>query len=245
MDRMIYVAMSGARQLMQRQATNNHNLANHDTVGFKAEIDAFRAMPVHGPGFPGRVYGENMRVGTDYTAGTLIHTANPLDVAIDGAGFIAVQDTDGREAYTRAGALRVSPQGVLETASGHPVIGNAGPITLSPYEKIAIAGDGTITVQPLGQAAGEVAVIDRIKLVNPDTASLSRTRHGLFKSDAAELPADAAVTLQSGSLEASNVSAIDAMVNMIELARQYETQVKLMKSAERNDQAAAHLLKRS
>ena len=240
---MIYVAMSGARQIMHRQATNSHNLANANTTGFKAEIDAFNALPVYGPGHPSRVYGEDFRVGADQSAGTIIQTGNPLDVAIDGDGFIAVQDVDGSEAYTRSGELRVGAQGVLETSSGYPVLGNGGPITLSPYSELLVGSDGTVTIRPLGQGAGELAVLDRIKLVKPDNATLERNDRGLFVAPDGEQPADASVTVASGALETSNVNPVDALVTMIELSRQFETQVKLMSTAEENDKAAAALLK--
>ena len=248
MDRMIYTAMAGARQAMHRQANNNHNLANVDTTGFKAAIDNLEAMPIYGPGHPARVHVSNRAAGADLAPGALRTTGDPLHVAVRGAGFIAVQDTDGGEAWTRNGELRVSATGLLETSGGQPVLGEGGPITLSPYEKIAIAADGTISIRPLGQGSGGLAVLDRIRLVKPEAANVTRNERGLFVSTAEpteDEPADAAVTLQSGALEASNVDRIGALVNMIELARHYETQVKLMKNAEDVDSAATSLLKSS
>lgn len=242
MDNMIYVAMSGARQVMLKQASNNHNLANANTSGFKAQIDNFRSLPVHGPGHPGRVYGQLERSGIDHGAGALRSTGNPMDIAVQGNGFIAVLDEQGNEAYTRDGHLRLTPSGMLETASGYPVLGDGGPITLSPFEKMQIGSDGTITIQPLGQGAGELAVIDRIKLVNPDRETIIRDRQGLFQTDLDIEPADGDVMLATESLEDSNVNSVEALVNMIELSRRYETQVKLMKVAEENDTAAGKLL---
>ena len=239
----MYVAMSAARQVMIKQGTNNHNLANINTTGFKADIDNFKAMPVYGPGHPGRVYGEDHRSGIDHTQGQLISTGVPLDIAVNGNGYIAVQNEDGSEAYTRDGSLRVTAQGLLTTSAGHPVLGEGGPITLSPYNDILIGSDGTITIQPLGQAGGELAVIDRIKLVNPDSQSIERTANGLFKTAAGEEPPDADVTLATESLETSNVNSVAALVNMIELSRQFEAQIKMMSAAEDNDVAAAQLLK--
>lgn len=243
MDRMIYVAMSGARQVMLKQATNSHNLANLNTTGFKADIDNFKAMPVYGPGHPGRVYGEDHRMGISHTAGSIISTGEPLDVAVNGDGFIAVQDFDGSEAYTRNGNLQVTEQGLLITSNGYPVLGEGGPITLTAYDNIQIGNDGTITVMPLGQAGGEIAVLDRIKLVNPDTQTVKRNERGLFTTPEPEQPADAEVTLATESLESSNVNAVNALVTMIELSRQFETQVKLMNTAKENDVSAAQLLK--
>ena len=240
---MIFVAMSGARQVMLKQTTNSHNLANLNTTGFKADIDSFKAMQVYGPGEAARVYGEDHRMGVDHTPGQLINTGVPLDVAIEGNGFIAIQDIDGSEVYTRNGNLQVTEQGLLVTAAGDPVLGDGGPITLSAYEDIFIGKDGTITIKPLGQGGGELAVLDRIKLVNPDTNTVERNARGLFTTINGAEPADADVRLASGSLESSNVNSVEALVTMIELSRQFETQVKLMTAAEDNDIAASKLLK--
>lgn len=245
MDKMIYVAMSGARQVMHKQASNSHNLANLNTTGFKADIDNFTAMQVYGPGQPARVYGEDHRMGIDHTPGQLISTGVPLDIAIEGDGFIAIQDIDGSEAYTRNGNLQVTEQGLLVTSAGDPVLGDGGPITLSAYQDILIGKDGTITIRPLGQGGGELAVLDRIKLVNPDRQSVERNARGLFTTKNGVEPANADVTLASETLESSNVNSVEALVTMIELSRQFETQVKLMSAAEDNDVAAAQLLKMS
>ena len=169
----------------------------------------------------------------------------PLDIAVNGEGFIAIQDVDGSEAYTRNGNLEITEQGLLVTSNGNPVLGEGGPITLTAYDNIQIGNDGTITVMPIGQAGGEIAVLDRIKLVNPDKATVERNERGLFTTPEQDLPADADVTLATGSLESSNVNAVQALVTMIELSRQFETQVKLMNAAKDNDQSAAQLLKMS
>ncbi|NND90212.1 MAG: flagellar basal-body rod protein FlgF [Granulosicoccus sp.] len=243
MDKMIFLAMSGARQVMHKQASNSHNLANLNTTGFKADIDNFKAMPVYGPGNPGRVYGEDHRMGVDHTPGQLMSTGVPLDIAVNGDGFIAVQDTNGTEAYTRNGNLQVTEQGLLVTSAGDPVLGDGGPITLSAYEEVMIGTDGTVTIRPLGQGAGELVVMDRIKLVNPERDSLERNPRGLFISNNGVEPANAEVKLATESLESSNVNSVQALVTMIELSRQFETQVKLMSAAEDNDVSAAQLLK--
>jgi len=242
MDRMIYTAMAGARQTMHRQATNNHNLANVDTTGFRAAIDALESMPIYGPGHPSRVHVTDRSAGADLTPGAIRTTGDPLHVAVRGQGFIAVQDVDGEEAWTRDGDLRVSALGLLETGAGLPVLGEGGPITVSPYQELSIGADGTISIRPLGQGAGGLAVLDRIRLVNPDPASLTRNERGLFTSDV-EAPPDAAVTLQNGALETSNVDRMGAMVTMIELARRFETQINLLKNAEETDSAATSLLR--
>lgn len=244
MDRMLYVAMSGANQTQLAQTINNHNLANVNTAGFRADLEAMRAMPLFGPGFPTRVYAMAERPGVDLSAGTVTATGRELDIAVNGDGWIAVQAPDGTEAYTRAGDLRVTTAGQLVTGAGHAVMGTGGPIAIPPSEKIEIGGDGTITLRPLGQSAATLAIADQIKLVNPPKEMLEKGPDGLFRlKDGGLAPADPNVHIQTGSLESSNVSAVDAMVTMITLARQYEMQVRMMRIAEDNDAAAAEIVR--
>lgn len=243
MDRMIYVAMSGAQQDMLAQAAATQNLANANTTGFRAELTAFRAQPVYGPGYPSRVYGMAESPGADFAPGTIQTTGRPLDVAVSGTGWIAVQAPDGSEAYTRAGDLRISTNGVLETANGRPVLGNGGPIAIPPHQKLNIGSDGTVSIVPLGQQPNTLAVVDRIKLVNPPESDLVRGPDGLFlPRNGKPVPPDASVRLVSGALESSNVNAVGAMVRMIELARSFDMQVKMMQVARKNDQAATQLM---
>lgn len=246
MDRMLYLAMSGARQTLVAQASATHNLSNATTTGFRADLAQFRSMPVFGDGQPSRVYAMVERPGTDFRPGAIQETGNELDLAVHGHGWIAVQAADGSEAYTRAGDLRLTPNGLLETAAGQGVLGNAGPIAIPPSEKIEIAADGTISVRPVGQEASTLATVDRIKLVDPPLDALVKGPDGLFRTRAGEpLVADAYVRVTSGALEASNVNAIDAMVQMITLQRQFELQVKMMNTAQENDAAASQMMRMS
>ena len=243
MDRMLYIAMTGASQTMLAQTANTHNLANASTTGFRADLEAFRAMPVYGQGQPSRVYAMAERPGTDLSSGTVIATGRELDVAVNGDGWIAVQTADGKEAYTRAGDLRVSSNGQLVNGAGHAVLGNGGPIAIPPSEKIEVGVDGTITSRALGQAPNTLSAVDRIRLVNPPKADLMKGADGLMRLRNGESAApDVNVQLVAGSLESSNVNAIEAMVNMITLARQFEMQVKAMRTTEEIDTAAAKLL---
>jgi len=242
MDKMIYLAMSGAKEIMLRQSTNNHNLANLNTTGFKADLDSFKSLPVYGPGHPSRVYVEDTRAGVDLSSGQLLSTGRDLDIAVNGEGYIAIQDRDGSEGYSRAGDLQITSAGLLQNGAGYPIMGNGGPIAIPPFEKIEIGKDGTITIQPLGQSVTNLAVIDRIKLVKPDPAALEKADTGVLHMKDGEAEPDAAVTLATGVLETSNVNSVEALVNMIELSRQFEMQVKMMKTAEDNDTAASKLL---
>jgi flagellar basal-body rod protein FlgF len=245
MDKMLYIAMSGAKQTQVSQAINTNNLANVSTNGFKADLAQFRAMPVFGPGMPSRVYAMTESPGVDMTPGPINTTERELDVAIRGQGWLAVQAADGSEAYTRAGDLRVSSTGILMTGAGHPVVGNnGGPIAVPPFEKLEIGADGTISIRPVGQAPNVLAQVERIKLVNPSLAELHKGEDGLLRlKDGTAADPEASVQLVAGALEGSNVSAVEAMVNMITLARQYETQVKMMETAKDNDSATDSLVR--
>lgn len=246
MDRMLYLAMTTAKQTMLAQSINSNNLANATTTGFKADLEQFRSMPVYGQGMPSRVYAMAERPATDFTPGSFNTTGRDLDVALRGEGWLAVQGADGSEAYTRAGDLRIDASGILTTGAGHPVIGNSGgPIVIPPAEAIEIATDGTISIRPIGQAANVLAEVDRIKLVNPSAGELTKDKDGLIRLSTAGAiaPATSEVQLVSGALEGSNVNSVEAMVKMIELQRQYEMQVKMMKTAKENDDAASSLMK--
>jgi flagellar basal-body rod protein FlgF len=243
MDKSLYVAMTGAKEILQAQAVNNYNLANASTTGFKANLSAFQSQAVAGTGYASRVYATDATTGWDSSEGSITATGRPLDIAIQGQGLIAVQGPDGQEAYTRNGDLHLSPDGVLETSAGQPVLGDSGPITLPPSESVKIADDGTVSVVPLGATPGTVAAVGRIKLVNPPAESLVRESGGLFQLAAGgTAPADASVKVAAGALESSNVDLASAMVNMIDLARSFDLQVKAMQTADTNAQSSSQLL---
>src|SRR6478735_649992 len=244
MDKFLYVAMSGAKETLRAQAANSHNLANASTNGFRADLSAFQSRAVAGSGYASRVYATNSTTGWDQTVGAQMSTGRDLDVAVQGDGFIAVQGRDGREAYTRAGDLIIDPNGQLMTKTGLPVLGDGGPVSVPPNNSLAIAPDGTISIVPQGQGPETTASIGRIKLVNPGNQNLDRGDDGLFRMrDGSDAPADANTRIASGALEASNVNAAESMVNMIELARNFELQVKAIKAAEDNGAASAQLLR--
>jgi flagellar basal-body rod protein FlgF len=243
MDRLLYIAMTGAKETLRAQAANSHNLANATTTGFRADLSAFQTKAVQGAGYASRAYATNSTVGFDQSFGAALSTGKDLDIAVQGQGWIAVQGRDGTEAYTRAGDLRVDVNGLLVNGAGHPVVGTGGPITVPPYSSISVAGDGTVSIVPLGQPASTTAAIGRIKLVNPAAETLTRSEDGLFRVTGAPPEADASIRVAAGVLESSNVNGADAMVNMIELARHFELQVKAMRTAEENAASAAQLLR--
>lgn len=242
MDRLIYLAMTGAQQLLQQQAVSAHNLSNASTTGFKAETTAFRMAPVSGPGLPTRAYALESTPGADLTPGTVQSTGRDLDMAIEGPGFFAVEAKDGTEAYTRAGSFDVSPDGELTTRTGLTVLGEGGPINVPPDTKVSIGRDGTVSGTQYGQSQ-VTNILGRLKLVNPAAADVQKGQDGLFRLRSGQ-PADAddTVTVTAGALEGSNVNAVSAMVDMINLARNFEMQMKLLNNADGNEQRANSLL---
>lgn len=242
MDRFVYTAMSGANALLQRQEVVANNIANASTTGFRAQMQAFVPAPVDGAGLPTRVQTLEASVGNDFTPGVIQTTGRPLDVAIRGSGWIAVEGPDGREAYTRNGAVEVDSTGTLRLQTGQAVQGDGGPLVAPPDSDVAIAPDGSVTATPLTGAKTPVTV-GRIKLVDPPAEQIARGDDGLFRLKTGEdADADPNVTLATGALEGSNVNAAHEMVSMIALARQFEMQMKLLTTAEGDAKSASQLL---
>ena len=242
MDRMLYIAMSGAQQAMRSLQATNNNLANVNTTGFRADLDHFRAVAVEGQAPVTRTYSVLESSRSDFSHGGLITTGRDLDVAINGEGFFVVLSPQGDEAYTRAGDLHLDANGFLVNGAGHQVMGNGGPVALPPFDKVDIGKDGTISVRPLGAAAEELVVIDRLRLVQPDLQQLSKGTDGLFRLQEGAAPLDASIRVVPGALESSNVNAVQALIEMVELSRHYETQVRMMRSADENAEQAQQLL---
>ena len=247
MDELIYVAMNGAKQLERAQAINSHNLANVNTVGFRAQMHVFEGLDVEGPGYETRVNTLVVPGGWNRSAGPLVTTGDEMDVAVNGSGWLAVQAPDGSEAYTRAGDLRVTALGVLTNGAGHPLLGEAGgPVAIPPYSELSIGGDGTISIIPKGQGPETMASVARLKLVDPPAEGLVKGEDGLMRTaDGSVADADATVRITTGVLETSNVNAVDAMVSMIGISRQYEMQVKMMEMANENASAASSMMRMS
>ncbi|WP_432697701.1 flagellar basal-body rod protein FlgF [Marinobacterium sp. YM272] len=245
MDKVLYVAMTGARENMLAQQAHANNLANATTTAFKSDLEQARAMRVLGEGYESRVYSMSERPGTNMETGTLMQTGRDLDVALDGDGWMAIIGPDGNEVYTRNGELQIDAANQLVTGSGLPVMGNGGlPIVIPPSEKVDIASDGTINIRPLGGSAAEVVQIDQIKLVRPEDGALYKGSDGFMHTDN-DLPLPAALDaqLRAGYLEASNVNAVEELTSMISLSRQFEMQVKMMKTAEENSSRATEILR--
>jgi flagellar basal-body rod protein FlgF len=237
--------MTGAREAQIAQAVTANNLANVSTTGFRAVLAGASHVGLVGPGHAdARAYAVTEAHGIDLNPGVPVATGRDLDVAIDGSGWIVVLAPDGSEALTRAGDLRVDSAGALTTGTGLPVMGAGGPIVLPPYESLEIGSDGSISLRAQGQDAASLAQVDRIRLVDPPPGDLARGEDGLIRlAPGAPTPPEVPVTLRAGMLEGSNVNAVHAMVEMIQQARSFELQVKMMTTAETNDRASAELLR--
>ena len=240
MDRMIYLSMAGAKAAMQRQDVLSHNLANVTTNGFRAELQALRAVPVRGDGASTRAFSLETTIGYNDAQGPLTSTGRNMDVAMQGNAWLAVQSNDGTEAYTRAGSLDVNSEGLLVMRNGMPVLGDGGPINIPQNSEVAIGSDGTISAKSPNQ---KPTTVGRLKLVTPETArQLTRGDDGLFRAADGDLPADQNARLQDGALEGSNVSPVETMVAMIAAGRQFEQQMKLLQIAQTQGQQSAKLL---
>ncbi|HUD24516.1 MAG TPA: flagellar basal-body rod protein FlgF [Burkholderiaceae bacterium] len=242
MDRLIYTSMSGAKYLLERQATLANNLANADTTGFRADTVGLRAVPAVSPQAGTRVFTVETTTGADFSQGPMTATGRTLDVAIQGEGWLAVQTSDGSEAYTRNGALQVGPDGVLQLPNGLQVQGTGGPISIpADAQSVLIATDGTVSVKA---ASSKVPTnVGQLKLVNPPISDLSKGTDGLFRTQSgAAADTDASVRVADGTLEGSNVNVVEAMVGMIAASRQFELQMKMLSTAEQNEQKASSVV---
>jgi len=240
--------MSGAKHTMDQQSVVSQNLSNVSTAGFRAQLQAARSVPVLGDGaLATRVSAVTTTPGTDFSQGPIERTGRTLDIAMQDNAWMAVLADDGTETYTRRGDLQLDNDGVLLSV-GRPVMGDGGPIALPQGAQISIGADGTISAIPQGEGPEALVDVGRIKLVTPDEQGLTRGDDGLFRAPVNEggapgvLQADDEARIVSGALEGSNVSAVDAMVSMIDVARRYDMQMKMLSTADENAQRANSIL---
>ncbi len=244
MDRLVHTSLSALRGAMARQAATANNLANVNTVGFRGEMAAARALWLRGDSLEARAIASEEVTGADMRAGTISETGRDLDVAIQGDAFLTVQAPNGDEAYTRRGDLKLNDTGLLTTGDGNPVLGEQGPITLPPADKINIEADGAIWIVPTGGDPKSPQLVDRLKLASPVGSDVVKGIDGLFRvRDGGVLPSDPSGKLVSGSLEGSNVEATKALVDMIEASRAWDTQLKLINTAREMDGSGADLMR--
>lgn len=251
MDHAIYTAMGAASQTLNQQAVTASNLANASTPGFRAQLNAMRAVPVEGLSLPTRTLVTASTPGADMTPGSMDYTSRPLDVALQQDGWLAVETADGGEGYTRNGNIQVDSVGQL-TIQGHPVIGDGGPITVPEGSEITIAADGTISALNPGDPPNTVSPVGRLKLVKAAGNEVQRGDDGMFRltqaaqaTRGATLQSDPSIRVMSGVLEGSNVKPVAAMTDMIASARRFEMQMKVISSVDENAGRANQLLSMS
>ena len=243
MDKVLYLAMNGAKHVAWQQATTANNLANVHTNGFKADLASFRALRVVGEGAPTRTYQVDNTVGHDMSQGSLQQTGNEADFALATPGFFAVEAPGGGEAYSRDGGFLIDNAGVMRTRAGLAITGEGGQIVVPPGAKVSIGLDGTVSSVAAVGPDRTVQVLGKIKLVNPGGRDAYKGEDGLFRLHTGQNAEPAAgVQLKTGFLEASNVNAVDSLVQMISHARHYDLNVKLMQTAEQNARQATQLL---
>lgn len=204
-----------------------NNLANLNTTGFKGKNLLFEEylMPVaEASEFPRRdetlSYVQDYRTFSDFSAGNIVMSGNPLDIAIKEEGWFAIETADG-ERYTRAGNFQLDAEGRIVTANGNPVLGDGGPITLAPGETaLTVAADGTVST--------ENGVRGRIRVVRfADEQQLRNEGNNLFAGEN-PLPVETP-RLAQGAIEGSNVRGVVEMTRMIEVTRDYQSISTMMK----------------
>lgn len=243
MDRLIYTSLTAMRGAMARQTTIASNLANANTTGFRAEIANSQARWQTGGANNARVMASEEVMAADMNAGAVTQTGRALDIALSGDALLAVQAKDGEEAYTRRGDLMLSDSGLLTTGDGAPVLGEGGPVTLPPADSVKIEADGTIWIVPEGGDPTQPSQVERLKLVSPAGSQVVKHVDGLFRvEDGGALPGDPEARLTAGALEGSNVNSTQALVDMIDASRAWETQIKLLTTAREIDDAGAKLM---
>ena len=244
MDRLVYTSLSALRGAMARQASTANNLANANTVGFRAEMSSAQALWVRGDGFAARAPSSQEVTAADMRAGSVTETGRDLDIAMQGDALLAVQAQDGSEAYTRRGDLQVAASGLLTTGDGRPVLGDGGPITLPPADSVRIGDDGVIWIVPAGGDPNVPQQVDRLKLASPTGSRVLKGVDGLFRvEDGGILPSDPSARLTPHSLESSNVQMSQALIDMIDASRAWDTQLNLITTARDMDTSAADLMR--
>lgn len=242
MDRAIYTAMSAANAALNRQAVTSNNLANSSTAGFRAQLAAFRTVPIEGETLRTRALVAESTPYHDTTMGPITHTGRSLDVALPQNGWLAVAMDDGSEGYTRDGAIEVDQDGTLNV-NGRPLMGDGGLLEVPPQSQVTIGSDGTVSALGMGDDPTALVPVGRLKLVNADMNSMVHGDDGLFHTaDGERLAQDESLRLTPEAIEGSNVSPVQAMTQMIANSRGFDMNMKVIRTADENAQKANQLL---
>lgn len=246
MDRLAYAAISGMHAAMARQAATAHNLSNTNTPGFRGDMSAASTIWETGGGLPTHAFASAEVTGADMKDGAVSQTGKPLDIALQKDALLTVQAPNGDEAYTRRGDLQVSDSGLLTTGDGTPVLGENGPITIPPNSSVTVSDTGTVSIVPVGGKPTDVTEVDKLKLVSATGSKIVKGEDNLFRvMGGGALPSDPDARVQSSAIEGSNVNASEALIQMIDASRSWETQVKMLATAKEMDTSATQLMQLS
>ncbi|PJE15598.1 flagellar basal body rod protein FlgF [Legionella sp.] len=243
MDPVLYNSMNASQLDFYRQNVLGHNMANINSPGFKADLFQAQSLYITGSVQSSEAFAVTQPTGTDFSDGPLLTTGRDLDVAVLGNGWFVVQDTNGKEAFTKAGDFRVTENGMLVTGSNRPVIGDGGPISIPPAQRIEIGTDGTISIVPFDGPPSEVVVLDRLKLVKLKHEQIHKDVDGLMKLNrAGTVDPDASITIVKGALEGSNVNPVEQMISMINSGQDFNSRMRVIGAVDSNAQKLAQLL---
>ena len=246
MDRLIWTAVSGMSASMARQRMVANNMANAQTIGFRAEMMQFTPVTLKSPQVEARALTDGEVRSARMEAGSLVETGRPLDIALGGEALLGVQAENGDEAYTRRGDLALTPSGLLVNGEGRPVLGEGGPISVPPGSEVSIAPDGAVLVRDAATPDAPLAQLDKLKLASPAGSRIAKGLDGLFRvAGGGVLPTDPEARLTAGSLEQSNVRPSEVLVQMIEAQRLYDMRTKLIATAKELDEGGASLMRLS
>ena len=244
MDHLIYTALSGMAASMTRERVIASNMANAQTIGFRAETLESVPVTLAGGGLEVRAMNRSRVGGADMKRGPLEQTGRALDVAMQGDALLTVQASDGEEAYTRRGDLSITPTGVLQNGDGLPVIGDSGPVTLPPNARVTISPDGTVLASDPATPDAPPAPVARLKLARPGGSPLEKGLDGLFRvPGGGALPADPDARLMTGAVEQSNVDPTQVLIEMVEAQRLFDMRAKLVSTARDLDERGASLMR--
>lgn len=244
MDRLVYTAVSGMNASMMRERMTASNMANSQTIGFKAEVMRAETVTLDGPQLDVRAMNRSEVKGANMKEGAIIATGRPLDVAMTGNTMLAVQSIDGQEAYTRRGDLSISTTGVVENGEGLPVLGEGGPLMVPPGSTVSISQDGSVMVRDPSTPEQEPQKIDRLKLVSTAGSQLEKDLAGVFRvPGGGVLPVDDNAKVIPESVEQSNVNSSEVLVDMIESQRLFDLRTKLVSTAKELDEGSSKLMR--
>ena len=244
MDRLIYTAVSGMSASMARQRMIASNMANAQTIGFRAELMQAMPITITGDGLDVRALTDAQVRGASMKEGSITRTGRLLDIAMQGDVMLAVQAMDGSEAYTRRGDLSVTASGVLQNGDGLPVIGEGGPVTVPSGSLVSISPDGGVMVSDPALPDEPAQRVAQLKLASTSGTDIGKGLDGLFRVPGGGiLPLDQDAELISGALEQSNVVPSQVLVEMVEAQRLFDIRTKVISTARELDEGSARLMR--